>query len=94
MTSKRILVFIICLFLIGCASTKTRVGSDTWHEKRLEEIEESYKAGEIDKAQYLQLKTEADQVNVQYRDRSRSTSTHVGYRHYNHGSGVGIGVGF
>ena len=89
---KKILIFLFCLSLIGCATTTPRIGSDGWHEKRIAEIEEAYKAGEIDKAQYLQLKNEADQINTQYRYRYRGG--YAGYGSYRYGTGIGVGVGF
>ena len=92
MLFRRIFILIFCLSLIGCVAATPRVGSDGWHEKRIIEIEEAYKAGDIDKAQYLQLKNEADQINIQYRYRDRYG--YAGYGSYHHRGGIGVGVGF
>ena len=52
------------LFLLGCAAT-AGVGSQRWYDSRMKDIDESYKKGEITRAQSLELKTEADRIRAQ-----------------------------
>jgi len=73
--------------LIGCATTPS-VGSKTWHEERLAEIEVAHDNGEIDEAEYISLKTEADGVRVQYQEAVRSRLRYGGYPSFPHHSAL------
>ncbi len=68
------------------------MGTDRWHKARIVEIEEAFANEEIDKAKYLELKNQTDDVRAIYLH-NRDTYSHinVGYRH---GAHVGVGVGF
>ena len=89
---NRVLVIAICIFLISCASNKMRAGSEAWHAERLAEIEEAYKSKQIDDAEYLKLKNEADAIRADHQRRRSNTQTHFGFG--SGGGSVGIGVGF
>lgn len=92
MPIKKILLLIACLFFLGCETTKMRAGSDHWHKARIVEIQEAYENKEIDKAEYLELKNEADDVRAKYLSERKSHS-HIGVG-YHDGAHVGVGVGF
>jgi len=90
---NRLLILFISIFLIGCASSEKRIGSEAWYIKRMAEIEESYKNQKIDEATYQELKNEVDALRADYQTGRRgNTHTHFGYG--SGGGGIGIGVGF
>jgi len=85
----------MCVSLISCASSKETIGSQAWYEKRMAEIEESYKKNEIDQAKYLELKNEVDAIRADHAKSGRGAYTHAGFGFGSDGgSSVGIGVGF
>jgi len=88
-----IFILMIALVAAGCAAKKVRVGSDTWHQTRIAEIQAAYDKGEISQDQYLQLKNQADQIRAEYDSASSYRHSHMGYR-YGRGSSIGVGVGF
>ena len=92
MLKKIVTICVVCFFILGCETTKLRVGSERWHQQRIAEIEEALANKEIGKAKYLELKNQADDVRAIYLH-NRDTHSHidVGYRH---GAHVGVGVGF
>lgn len=53
--------------LAGCATTSTGVGSQTWHELRLQEIQQAYDNGDIDTKTYIELKNDTDRTRLEYR---------------------------
>ena len=69
MISYKIALLFLSLSLTGCAFIKPNMtpGSVFWHKDRLQEIEQAYENKEISKAEYIQLKTNADQVVAQRR---------------------------
>jgi len=91
--TKRIIFIFICLIVIGCASNPERVGSDAWHEQRIAEIEQSYTDKEINKAEYLKLKNDTDEIKSNYYNRNKYSHGHVGYGSHR-GTTIGVGVGF
>lgn len=68
------LTLIMCLFFVGCATNSP--GTRVWLDSQLAEIEESYSSGEISKAEYLQLKIDANQVRATRKSKS-SNYTYV-----------------
>lgn len=85
------LVLIVCLCtLTACATTgPPPVGTSSWHDQRLMEIEQSYQLGNISEAEDLQLKNEADQIRGEYRGaqiQSRRPSLVIGgsFGHFHH----------
>lgn len=64
---KLIYLFIMVITISGCATSS--IGSRGWYNKRIAEIEEAYQKGEITKAEYIQLKNEADNVRAPYDSR-------------------------
>lgn len=74
---KLIKLIVVCTFVAGCSSTSTSVGSLTWHNERLAEIETAYANKEITKSEYLSLKNEADQVRTQRKSCNKDSD---GYR--------------
>jgi len=63
---------LLCCTLAACATNgPPPIGSGRWHEQRMAEIQQAHDLGEIDKAQYLQLKSETDQIHIGYRKRVR-----------------------
>lgn len=80
-----VLLVIAAAILVGCATTN-EPGSRSWHKMRIDEIEASYDAGEITTEQYLEHKSEVDDIRAEYLERR-------GYRrhpHVNFGFGVHI----
>lgn len=82
----------LCLLLASCA-TDPAIGSRTWHEGRIGEIETALELEEISTEDYLSLKNEADQTRVEYqnamRERLRNRPSYGYYpyhsiRHYGH----------
>jgi len=53
-------LFLLCLFLAGCASTAP-VATSEWHEKRVAELKEAYAIGEISEEEYRKLVDDLDQ---------------------------------
>jgi len=82
----------MCALLISCASTKDSVGTESWYNKRMAEIEEAYKKKEIDEAKYLELKNETDSIRAEHTKGRSNTFGHIGVG--SGGGSVGIGVGF
>jgi hypothetical protein len=69
----------ICSLLIGCATYKG-VGSETWYQNRIQEIETAASKNEITRAEAIRLKNEADAIRADY-IQGRSPRTGVGF-HY------------
>lgn len=86
-------IFLTSLFLSGCASHQGRIGSLNWYNARTAEIEKAYENNEIDKAEYLKLKNEADSIRSAYQNSDIHSHSHIGYGH-RRGTSIGIGVGF
>lgn len=61
---------VICLLLCGCASVNT-VGSKSWHYARLDELREARMKGQITTEKYLELKSEADKIRMDYVEASQ-----------------------
>ena len=93
MRNTYILLLIFCMFLSACASSEKNIGSEAWYNKRMAEIETSYKNKEIDDAKYLELKNEVDAIRAERMSGRSNTFTHFGYGSGGGGS-IGIGVGF
>jgi hypothetical protein len=84
---RYISLFLCLIFVVGCATTDKppAVGSNNWHTQRVAEIQHAYDLGEINFETYVQLKNEADKINVDYRS-ARGVQTRPSI-------GLGIGVG-
>lgn len=92
MKKQPISMLLLCLLLIGCASTKSiRIGSDVWYNNRMAEIEEAFKNHEIDKSEHIRLKNETDEIRAKYQNSDLYKHSHVGYG--THGTSVGVGIG-
>lgn len=59
---KASLLLVLSVLVVGCVSKG--VGSRYWHDGRMAEIETAYKENKLTTSEYLQLKTEADQVRA------------------------------
>ena len=93
MRNKYILLLIFCMFLSACATSEKNIGSEAWYNKRMAEIETSYKNKEIDEAKYLELKNEVGAIRAEHMSGRSNAYTHFGFGSDGGGS-VGIGVGF
>jgi len=93
MRIEKFSILVVCIFLIGCASNEIRVGTEAWYNKRMAEVEDSYKNKKIDEAKYLELKNQVDAIRADYLSGRQYTHTHFGYGS-NGGGSIGIGVGF
>lgn len=62
---SRIAIVMILVMLSGCAAYQG-VGSESWHQVRLQEIEEAYRDGRLNEADYLSLKNETDRIRQDY----------------------------
>ncbi|MBP9854622.1 MAG: hypothetical protein KBD53_07135 [Candidatus Omnitrophica bacterium] len=61
---------LICLLLMGCASTAA-VGTNAWYNDRLNELREARLNGQITTEKYLEFKAEADKLRMDYMNQPR-----------------------
>lgn len=64
------IIVLLVVFGAGCATTPA-VGSRTWHEQRISEIESAYAQGKIGTEAYLSLKNDADAIRQAYAESLR-----------------------
>lgn len=83
LTIKCVFLLAAALFLAACATTPP-VGSKKWHGSRLLEIETAYENNEISKETYLTLKSETDQMRVQYQENRQRLVNSRRYLSYPH----------
>lgn len=66
---KRMLLIAVLTFMAaGCATTPRGpvIGTTSWYEQRIQEIDSAYQRQEITKEQQLKLKNEADHLRLMY----------------------------
>lgn len=61
---------VFCLFLIGCTSVNA-VGTKSWHHAQLDELREARMKDQITTEKYLELKSEADRIRMDYVEASQ-----------------------